>query len=351
MFGPIPTRISGFSMKHPSPRFLGALGLASLLPACGGSGVGPTAAPTPTPLTRPVTVTAFLDENANGVFDASEGTRIPNAEIVVGSARATSATLSGQATIQAPEGLQTLSVTPASLPPFYRPPAAMTITVPPSGPVMVPITLPRGSNRANVYMAFGDSITNGEPEVGDGNGYRAILQSMLRAHFGAAEVANEGRDATDSDFGAGIITTRLASVRPAFTLIHYGTNDWNRSACNIDRLPCFTTSSLRFIVQEVNRTGGHAFLATIIPVNVGYDGRTPPERQDWVDQQNVYIRQVADQEGAVLVDLNGAFKRSGLTGSALYVDHLHPTAAGYQIMARTWFDAITKAYSRIVSDF
>jgi lysophospholipase L1-like esterase len=201
-------------------------------------------------------------------------------------------------------------------------------------------------------MAFGDSITNGEPEVGDGSGYRRILENMLRAHFGAGEVANEGRDATDSDFGAGIIGARLAAIRPSFTLIHYGTNDWNRSVCydHADP-PCFTSASLRSMVQQVNRSGGHAFLATIIPVNVGYDDRTPDFRQDWVDQQNAFIRQVADQEGAVLVDLNGAFVRSGLTGSALYVDHLHPTAAGYQIMARTWFDSITKAYSKILSDF
>ncbi len=321
------------------------------LSACGGAGVGPTAAPTPTPLTHPVTVTAYYDENANGIFDANEGTRIPGAEIIIGSARATTAVLTGQATLQAPEGAQTLTVNPSSLAPFYRPPSApIQITVPTSA-LMVPITLPRGSNRANVYMAFGDSITNGEPEVPDGNGYRNFLQSMLRGHFGAGEVANEGRDATDSDFGAEIITTRLAAIRPSFTLIHYGTNDWNRAACDISRLPCFTTASLRYMVQEVNRSGGHAFLATIIPVNVGYDGRTPPERQEWVNQQNVYIKQVADQEGAVLVDLNTAFKNSGLSGSALYVDHLHPTTAGYQIMARTWFDAITKAYSKILAEY
>ena len=324
-----------------------------LLSACGdGSGTGPSPAPTPPPVTHPVTVTAYYDENANGIFDSTEGTRIPGAEIVIGSARGTTAVLTGQATLQAPEGAQALTVTPSSLAPFYRPPAApIQITVPSGLSIMVPITLPRGNNRSNVYMAFGDSITNGEPEVPDGNGYRNFLQQMLRAHFGAGEVANEGRDATDSDFGAEIITQRLAAIRPSFTLIHYGTNDWNRPACDIDRLPCFTTASLRYIVQEVNRSGGHAFLATIIPVNVGYDGRVPPERQVWVDQQNTYIRQVAEQEGAVLVDLNGAFKRSGLSGSALYVDHLHPTTAGYQIMARTWFDAITKPYTKILSEY
>lgn len=330
-------------------------GLAGLLSACGDGTTGPSALPTPTPVTHPVTVVAYLDENANGVFDPTEGTRIPNVEIVIGSAKATTAVQTGQATLQATEGSQSLTVTAASLPPFYRGPAApIQVTVPSGGQVMVPITIPRGSNRANVYMAFGDSITNGEPEVPDGNGYRGFLQAMLRAHFGSGEVANEGRDATESDFGASIIAARLRAIRPSFTLIHYGTNDWNQSVC--DRAskvptPCFTTASLRAMVQEVNSSGGHAFLATIIPVNVGYDGRTPPERQDWVDQVNVTIKQVADQEGAVLVDLNDAFKRSGLTGSALYVDHVHPTTAGYQIMAQTWFGAITKAYSKTLSDY
>lgn len=330
------------------------VGFAGLLTACGDGASGPSALPTPTPPTHPITVIAYLDENANGVFDPTEGTRIPSAEIVIGSARSTTAVLTGQATVQAPEGAQALTVTAASLPPFYRPPSApIQITVPSAGQVMVPITIPRASNRANVYMAFGDSITNGEPEVGDGNGYRRMLQDMLRAHFGAGEVANEGRDATDSDFGASIITDRLNAVRPTFTLIHYGTNDWNRSVCDDASKvpdPCFTTASLRQIVQGVNRSGGHAFLATIIPVNVGYDGRTPPERQDWVDRENVFIKQIANEEGAVLVDLNDAFKRSGLTGSALYVDHLHPTTAGYQIMAQTWFNAISKAYSKILSE-
>jgi lysophospholipase L1-like esterase len=294
-------------MPPPVFRTLAVVCLTLPFAACGGSGVGPTATPTPPPVTHPVTVTAFYDENANGVFDPTEGTRIPGAEIVIGSARGTTAVLTGQATLQAPEGAQTITVTASSLAPFYRPPTApIQITVPSGSNLMVPITLPRGSNRANVYMAFGDSITNGEPEVPDGNGYRNFLQTMLRNHFGAGEVANEGRDATDSDFGAEIITTRLQAVRPSFTLIH---------------------------------------------VNVGYDGRTPPERQAWVDQQNVYIRQVADQEGAVLVDLNTAFKNSGLSGSALYVDHLHPTTAGYQIMARAWFDAITKAYSKILTAY
>jgi lysophospholipase L1-like esterase len=325
---------------------------AGLLPACGGNGLdGPSPLPTPVPTpavtTRAVTFTAFLDENENRFFESNEGTRVPGVEIAVGSTKGTSAVLTGSVTLQVPEGSQTLEVTAASLPPFYRPPTGgITFSVPATGPVMVPITIPRGSNRANVYMAFGDSITNGEPNVGDGNGYRRLLQDKLRAHFGSGEVANEGRDATDSDFGADIIGTRLAAIQPTFVLIHYGTNDWNR--CK--QVPCFTTPSLRFIVQQVNRLRGHAFLASIIPANVGYDARVPPSRQDWINENNVLIKQIADEEGAVFVDLNGAFMKSGRPLPTLFVDHLHPVAFGYELMAQTWFDAITKAYSKILAE-
>ena len=48
-------------MNRRSVRILsGALVLASLLPSCGGSGVGPTAVPTPTPATQSVTFVAYL---------------------------------------------------------------------------------------------------------------------------------------------------------------------------------------------------------------------------------------------------------------------------------------------------
>jgi lysophospholipase L1-like esterase len=330
---------------------IGALGLASILPACGGSGVGPSATPTPqsTPQpTNPATFVAYLDENANGTFEPSEGTRIPGVEVVVGTAKGTTAARSGALTLQIPDGAQTVTVTASSLPPFYRPPAAgISLTAPATAQVMIPITLPRGSNRANVYMAFGDSITKGEPNVGDGTGYRRTLANLLESHFGAGEVANEGRDATDTNDGADIIGTRLAAIRPTFVLIHYGTNDWN----NCKQVPCFTTTNLRFMVQQINRVGAHAFLASILPTNTGYDDRAPASRNIWVGENNVLIKQIADQEGAVFVDLNAAFLTSGRALPALFVDHVHPTAPGYEIMAQTWFSAITKAYSKILSDF
>ena len=91
------------------------------------------------------------------------------------------------------------------------------------------------------------------------------------------------------------------------------------------------------------------YVQSILPTNTGFDGRAPASRNDYVAEQNVLIKQIADQEGAVLVDLNEAFMKSGRALPTLFVDHVHPTAVGYDIMAQTWFGAITKAYSKILS--
>jgi len=300
--------------------------------------------------TNPATFIAFFDENANGTAESNEGTRIPGVELVAGSARGNTAVLTGQATLQVPAGSQTFTVTAASLPPFYRPPAAgIAVTSPAAGQIMVPITLPRGSNRANVYLAFGDSITKGEPHIGDGTGYRNSLEAMLRAHFGSGEIAERGRDATYTLDGAEVIGRDLNNIRPSFVLIHYGTNDWNDLACRGLGACTATLSNLRSIVRQVNQAGSHAFLATIIPANTGYDNRAPESRNEWVAAQNAALKQVADEEGAVLVDLNNAFMKSGKALSALLSDHVHPTSDGYQIMAETWFSAITKAYTKVLS--
>jgi lysophospholipase L1-like esterase len=53
---------------------------------------------------------------------------------------------------------------------------------------------------------------------------------------------------------------------------------------------------------------------------------------------NDLIRSLALTEGATLVDLYQAF--TGMENTLLGIDGLHPTEAGYDKMAQTFFDAI-----------
>ena len=319
-------------------RALAPLGLALLLGAgCG----GPKGLAAPTPASRIVTFRAFLDENRNGLLDDFERIRVPGAEISFGGVSGRAAPLTGEVAINVLQAAQTLSVNPASLPPYYRAPDGTVVTPPPSGAVDVPIGLPLGTAAApGVFLAFGDSITNGQAGTGDGQGYTGQLERLLNAHFGLARVINDGVDSSSSERGDSRIEASLAAARPAFTLILYGTNDWSDPRCS--QPPCFTVSSLRSMVRKVKAAGGCAFVGTLLMTNLGDDFRASPQRNNWIVAQNEAIRQMAVEEGVVLVDLHTAFERSPLAWSELFADYIHPSAAGYTLLAQTWFEAITR---------
>jgi lysophospholipase L1-like esterase len=289
--------------------------------------------------THAVGVALFYDENGNGALDAIESVRIPDAVIEVGGRQGRSAPVTGEAIIDGvPAGSQMLSVRAATLPPFFGSPAPATVVVPQtSGTAFIPVTLPIGSNRPNVYLAFGDSVTD-RTGSGDGMGYILRLQRKLQGHFGRATVIKDGLDATRSNRGSDRLPDSL-TVRPAYTLIHYGTNDWNAAECKFEP-PCFTIDSLRTMVRDVKGRNGLPVLATIIPTNPLRTDMNP-QRNEWVSGMAVRIRELARAEGAVLADLEAAFLRAPSL-SALFTDHVHPSDAGYEVMAQTFFEAITQ---------
>ena len=259
------------------------------LSACGGGGGGPTAPPPPT-ATHTVGAALFYDENGNGSLDGGENVRIPAATVEIGGRQGQSAPVTGEVMIDGVRaGSMPLTVRPASLPPFFVAPAPLNVTVPQSATAFVPVTLPIGPNRPNVYLAFGDSITDGEGS-GDGMGYVSRLQRKLEAHFGRATVIKDGLGATRSNRGSDRLPDSL-TVRPAYTLIHYGANDWNQGECKTHP-PCFTIDSLRTMVRDVKHRQGIPVLATIIPANPAIL-ETQPDRNQWVAAMDARIRELA----------------------------------------------------------
>jgi lysophospholipase L1-like esterase len=194
-------------------------------------------------------------------------------------------------------------------------------------------------------MAFGDSITDGEGSS-DGNGYAPRLQRKLQAHLGRATMIKDGLAATRSNRGSDRLLDSL-TVRPAYTLIHYGTNDWNVGECK-RAPPCFTITSLRNMVNGVRNRQGLPVLATIIPANPIYL-ETQPARNQWLAAMNVRIRELAAAEGVVLADLEAGFLRAPSL-PALFTDHIHPSDAGYEVMAQAFFEAIVRP-SAAAADF
>jgi len=289
-----------------------------------------------------VTVVVFYDENGNGALDAGEATRVPDVEVGLGGRTARSAVGTGRAVIDGvAAGSFTPTLTASTLPPFYAPGRLAPVQVPASGEVAVPLVLPVGGNRPNTYMAFGDSITEGDNYPGDPS-YRGPLGDKLRQHFGRATVINEGVGSTKSNQGASRVDGPLSGDRPAYTLILYGTNDYGQSECNnVSKLAttCFTIPSLRDIVLSAKGASSLPVLATIPPCNVGYDFRAPPQRNDWISAVDVQIRDLARQQGIPLADVEKGFLAAG-NASDLFVDHIHPSAQGEEIIATAFFQAI-----------
>jgi lysophospholipase L1-like esterase len=246
----------------------------------------------------------FYDENANGILDAGEDVRLPGATISVGG-RTGASSAGGTFTVaNVPAGAQTARA--QSLPPYFLAGAAVPVTVPQTAgaTVFVPAVLPVGTNRANRYIAFGDSLSAGEGSSDD-QGYRSYLEADLRSYWGRAELRNEGEPGTRSNAGEARLDGVLAREKPAYTLVLYGTNDWNELECKVD-FPCFTIDSLRSMIRQAKDRNSLPVVGTIPPVNPAFADKSPPERQDWVKKMNDLIRPMVAQEGALLADVHAA---------------------------------------------
>jgi lysophospholipase L1-like esterase len=325
-----------------------ACSLLLALAACGGKGGGTGPSTMPPEPTYSVTSVVFYDENGNGVLDGAEAVRLQQVDVVVGGASAKSGA-GGQAVVAGVKaGAQTVAIRTESLPPYFVPTVPLPVQVPQTGgEVRLAVRLPIGDNLPNVYLAFGDSLTVGEGSS-DG-GYRIKLQTRLAGSLGRAQVIDGGKSGTSSKVGAARIPgkTGLANL-PAYSLILYGTNDWNDQSCQSSPAAnCFTIDSLRTMVEEVKDRQSIPVLATLPPVNPAVN----PGRNGWHDQMNELIKALARSEGAILADLNAAFKAQPSLPALFSGDPegVHPNDAGYSVMADAFLKAITGARSASVS--
>jgi lysophospholipase L1-like esterase len=315
---------------------------AVIASACGGgspagpSGPGPT--PTPRVETFPVTVNVFEDWDNDGVRAASER---PLAGVEVSVALVKGVTdASGHVSLSIPRGTYLPELGLSAAPPYLKAVREVAVTAPQAAPLDLPLGYPIGDNRVGLYLAFGDSISSGDLSR-DGSGYRGPLSRKLKSFYGKPiDIDYRGGSGGRTSTGADEVEVDMRQVRPSFTLIDWGVNDWLAGRCN--PMTCDAIPNLRFIIQQVRNAKSLPVIATLTPSYAGYDSRVPPERNDWVVDMNNAIRDLAKQEGVLLADVYAAFDRNG-GYKALIGDHLHPNDAGYEIMAQTWFDVITQA--------
>jgi lysophospholipase L1-like esterase len=190
------------------------------------------------------------------------------------------------------------------------------------------------------YLAFGDSITAG---VGDDParaqpGWPPRLQALLQSVGASATVGNYGKGGEKTPEALLRIDSVLALGKPGDTLILMeGTNNINQSI-SLET----TIGDLDNMAFRAEGLGIKVIHATVIP-------RPPTAKVDadntLTDQLNGRIRTLAGPRGRKLADPNEVFRNTPNLFSGFYsadpTDRVgHPNAAGYDILARVFYNVI-----------
>lgn len=191
-----------------------------------------------------------------------------------------------------------------------------------------------GLNRdENQYTTFGDSITYAENQ-----GYQPRLEPMLIARFGVAKLWNEGVGGEGTADGLIRIETAIASHPSKQLLLMEGTNDVIFLDISMDT----AAFNLEEMVRRCWRAGLLPVLSTILPRNDWRWSVAP--YQSRIIELNGRIRRLAASLKVPVVDQYEAFydypAAAGGWPSLLLDDGVHPSPAGFQLMAETWFQAI-----------
>ena len=182
-------------------------------------------------------------------------------------------------------------------------------------------------------LAFGDSLTQGYPEVPDPvygariGGYEPPLESKFTQNTKhTAFVYNWGVGGELTSGGVGRIDSILRSRTAQFILIMEGTNDSNHAVSTET-----VKSNLGFMIDKARARGVEPILATIPPKSTPYVNNVGPYNTAIMQLASEKDVRLTDQYTALLnpddVDLDDAY------GSG---DGLHLNSAGYDKMADTW---------------
>lgn len=220
--------------------------------------------------------------------------------------------------------------------PIASPPPAPS-PVPP--PAVDPTPAPVVTLSLTRFLAFGDSMTDGRSAVSSRlsldpvTSYPTMLGQILSQRYPTQtiQVVNAGRSGEWAADGQYRLGAELSRHAPEVLLLMEGANDL--SALGEKGLD-LATAAIESMVVEASRRGVRVFLATLPPQVPGGSRATTiallPRYNDW-------MRRIATDRGATLVDVHAAF-RGDLT--FISADGLHPTVEGYRVIAEAFADAI-----------
>jgi acyl-CoA thioesterase-1 len=230
---------------------------------------------------------------------------------------------------------------------------ALTVGVASEGPVSVPnaiVPTPPQALGATRFLAFGDSITYGALSEFDGGfivldaagSYPRLLQSMLN-QFNAPQtfaMQNAGLPGETARAGIDRLPGVLATHRPQVVLLLEGIND-----LNFDVSVNQTAANVRHLVDIARLFNCTVLVATMPQTYHSVDPNTGRVRENSTEEivpfNNEVRRLVAGMQNVHIVDIYAAF---GSNRSLMGNDGLHPSPAGYQVMAQQFHAAISSIF-------
>jgi lysophospholipase L1-like esterase len=193
------------------------------------------------------------------------------------------------------------------------------------------------------FLSFGDSMTVGVVSIRPGlllqipapTSYPGRLQVLLADRYTSQTVTidDEGIQGEKARSSWSRLRGLLLTSSPEVVLIMEGANDINDAGT--DAIAGVEDAIDMMVVSSID-AGAVPFLAGLPPQRVGGYNAVHP---DAVEPFNARMKSVAEYRGITYVDVFAAFKGTAST-DLIGIDGLHPTEAGYQVMAGAFYDAI-----------
>ena len=220
----------------------------------------------------------------------------------------------------------------------------------------VTLTVPPKISQTS-FVAFGDSMTAGEVRsetsvptaarlqffrpliIDPTKAYPTLLLKELQARYtgqaGAFVMYNAGVSGETAAAGVSRLPSIIDGGAYKVLMLMEGVNDFPNYQAAL--------SAMQQMVEYGKRRGVLVYLATVPPENphpVGCGGGDSILSANWafVPPYDDGLRGLAGSEGISLVDVYAAF--NGDVTTLVDCDGLHPTPAGYQVIADTFFKAL-----------
>ncbi len=199
------------------------------------------------------------------------------------------------------------------------------------------------------FVAFGDSLTEGKVSLGPSvlidagsHSYPSRVRSLLMARYTSQSitVVNEGWGGERADESLPRFREALDDHRAEAILLMHGVNDLiGQTAGRVQT----AADGVEELIKEARHQGAVVFVATLPPFGSGPKASC----HECIEPYNRLIRNIAAAKGATLVDVHAAWAGgAGLMGA----DGIHPTAAGYEVIATEFVNAIRQVLETPAGD-